>query len=707
MSSKNNSSPSQTPEQLQSIVLEFRDGGSGNSIDLNEQNPRENIEKLLSFLQEFLWAHIFSLPNNSTEFQIAIQKISENITASKDFDIRKAKSANINQGMLVITQHNGGQVFFNLVDLWKESFMEPQKAKLVQSTREKERSLQDIVAKEAFYGGSVIMEYSLGTATIATGAILLSKVGFDVARTTQYVAKSMIIVDDTGVQKRIHFKNPFMGTSVDFNDSISRILNNVGFEYDPVTKKITSPAKKMLQALGKDLIHLKYEDYKKTSDGAKMTEDQFNQFKQEALKKQKSLLYGLSRGSITSKQVATFTRSVIKESLLFFPFVAMEYHNNQSAHNLLNAATNEAAFYVGAKAGAKIGKGIYKLGGFVLWGLGGVSAWQLWLNFLDARRQVWLHTQKMNYRHERSGFLHGTSLFLTEITAGVNWVARKISGNENYTWVDIGADRTHVMDPITGTKIFTVPEFTFYQDKVNMATRPWEWINASANRDVMDWNRYVDRYKIEATKNIYDLLGKYHKNSWIFWDNIEISKVGGKVALLRRELEELLAGDNTGSVFRNEMLNMINAIAIETSKQKPIPIPNSLINEYIHVGIGAMKIDPVLFVKDREEELGVAKAEIDELMNGIPKLTIEQKNFLQKIPDRMLANEQLFQSNEEKLIYEYLLKRTDIMNFRWQKISVGNFMAFWLDQVVDWKHEAYFVQGIKSGDRGTTTWTSF
>lgn len=69
----------------------------------------------------------------------------------------------------------------------------------------------------------------------------------------------------------------------------------------------------------------------------------------------------MASGSVTSKQVATFTRSVVKESLIFFPFVATEYHNNQSAHNLLNAVMDESAFYVGAKIGSKVGTGIYKV----------------------------------------------------------------------------------------------------------------------------------------------------------------------------------------------------------------------------------------------------------------------------------------------------------------------------------------------------------
>lgn len=88
-----------------------------------------------------------------------------------------------------------------------------------------------------------------------------------------------------------------------------------------------------------------------------------------------------------------------------------------------------------------------------------------------------------------------------------------------------------------------------------------------------------------------------------------------------------------------------------------------MINEFIETNIGAMKIDSGLFVLDRERKMQGVRIEIDSIIEVIPNLTAEHKNFLQKIPDRMLANEELYQNNSEKLIYEYLLKRTDIVDF--------------------------------------------
>lgn len=64
--------------------------------------------------------------------------------------------------------------------------------------------------------------------------------------------------------------------------------------------------------------------------------------------------------------------------------------------------------------------------------------------------------------------------------------------------------------PFFNKNIGTIPELNLYQNKVTMGTKPWEWLNASAFRNIEDWNKAVDRYKIEATEEIYEILGAYH-----------------------------------------------------------------------------------------------------------------------------------------------------------------------------------------------------
>lgn len=52
----------------------------------------------------------------------------------------------------------------------------------------------------------------------------------------------------------------------DFKDSIGAILRKSGYDYDPVTRKPYSVAKRMITAVGKDLQNLNYEDYRETPE---------------------------------------------------------------------------------------------------------------------------------------------------------------------------------------------------------------------------------------------------------------------------------------------------------------------------------------------------------------------------------------------------------------------------------------------------------
>lgn len=142
---------------------------------------------------------------------------------------------------------------------------------------------------------------------------------------------------------------------------------------------------------------------------------------------------------------------------------------------------------------------------------------------------------------------------------------------------------------------------------------------------------------------------------------------------------------------------MVKVILAEATKDRPMSIPNSYINEMIAMNIGAMKIDSTLFVEDRRLRTLTAESKLLATIDAIPNLTTEQKNFLQKIPERMLANQDLYQDDSEKLIYEYLLKREDkITPEGAPAISVGNYIADWLDQVVEWKHETKFLNDIRA-----------
>ncbi len=155
--------------------------------------------------------------------------------------------------------------------------------------------------------------------------------------------------------------------------------------------------------------------------------------------------------------------------------------------------------------------------------------------------------------------------------------------------MDIGLDNTAVMLPFFNKKLFTIPEVTLYQDKLNMATNPWDWIQQSKTRDIHEWNRYVDMYKIQLTESINSLLGKYMRNESIFADKTAIKEAGGKEKLLEDALFHMLSGSEGGTVFENERANLILGVMSEIKNNTKIP--NSIINDYIAKNVGSMKID--------------------------------------------------------------------------------------------------------------------
>ena len=62
----------------------------------------------------------------------------------------------------------------------------------------------------------------------------------------------------------------------------------------------------------------------------------------------------------------------------------------------------------------------------------------------------------------------------------------------------------------------TIPEITWFQDKINLGTAPWNW--KLIGTDSGDWNQYVDLYKPRLRSAIYTLVGKYARDESMFSD---------------------------------------------------------------------------------------------------------------------------------------------------------------------------------------------
>lgn len=159
----------------------------------------------------------------------------------------------------------------NLATLWQNAFeTSRQVQQMHERTQEQQKQLQEVVAKEAFYDGNMVFEYSLGTAVLGAGALTLRK-GIKIfqkipsAGEKVYEMHSVKVKLEDGTTKRIFFKEPYIGTKADFHNIPERIAQIVGVEYDPVTRKLGLTAQKFVQIFEKDIQRLTYERYKQSA----------------------------------------------------------------------------------------------------------------------------------------------------------------------------------------------------------------------------------------------------------------------------------------------------------------------------------------------------------------------------------------------------------------------------------------------------------
>lgn len=93
-----------------------------------------------------------------------------------------------------------------------------------------------------------------------------------------------------------------------------------------------------------------------------------------------------------------------------------------------------------------------------------------------------------------------------------------------------------------------------------------------------------------------------------------------------------------------------------------------------------------------------------------PNLTPELKEYIKTIPDRILAQRNIYENTYEKRMYESMLKnkntieRTD-ENGKKIQVTVGNEFAIWLDEIVAWNQEQYFLEQIEAGNTKGFEWS--
>lgn len=156
------------------------------------------------------------------------------------------------------------------------------------------------------------------------------------------MVKSLLAKMEDGKTVRIHLKNPYVGKQADFQDAIGKILADVDIDFDPTTRKIFSPANRILQALNDDLNNLTYEKYlQENPDSKKMSLEEFEKFKSETIRKNDQVIKDLRAGKISARHALKSTALKVASHIALFPLFAVEFHRQQTPGNMIEAVLEE------------------------------------------------------------------------------------------------------------------------------------------------------------------------------------------------------------------------------------------------------------------------------------------------------------------------------------------------------------------------------
>lgn len=137
-------------------------------------------------------------------------------------------------------------------------------------------------------------------------------------------------------------------------------------------------------------------------------------------------------------------------------------------------------------------------------------------------------------------------------------------------------------------------------------------------------------------------------------------------------------------------------------------IPNSQINAAIDRAVGMMKIDQTLYPRERSRVLDITQLALLKMVNNFGNITEEEKVYFQSFPERMKTQRQLYENPQEKQMYEkFLTSKTPITIGENQTISLGNYVALWLDKMVEYNSERFFLTKIQEGDKDGRDWKFF
>jgi hypothetical protein len=699
---------------------------------------------------------IAPLKLHSPQYQEIRGKIYTLIAQTPDFDIKKLQTVQLDKnGILHLNYKGNTSHTFNITESWNNILLpKPLPTAIVQATRDKQVKLQEQMNRESYLGGSVIVEYMPAAAIATTSTIALGQ--------GLLTIKSLIVRTDDGKMRYVKLNEIYTGTKEILAQNLMKIMQGAGYIFDAGKKIFFDPMVRVMME-GIDTIRtMTYEQFKKIPGNEKITELDFVKYKEDIVVKWKPTFDAIRTGTIPVKNAIWQLAGAVSKNamhLFFLPVFFQKFSKYQNSVTFLHGAAEMSlfmgwvkslgvvssvanswatAFANGTKIGWKIANIVEKVPmpkvlRPILWTViplaaGGLSVvWGGWVGqkYLDLTRAKWRHFNGAGvgsqYSDGYSALGHATGFGITDALHQVNKFARW--ANDEDEW-DLGIPRIEI--PLWKWKYLgTTPEITWFQDKINLGTDPWEWVRWAAWRDTDTWNKYVDLYKPRLKTAIYDILGKYTRNESMFSDADDIKKAGSKEKLLETHLIAILESGSTGTGFNAEKRQLLESIIAETINIAQAKWPTKLLGEIIDMSVDRMKVD-TFFIETRSKWLELRKTNIASMVEQFPaNVDPKSKAYINTILARMITNQPLFAPNvsralyapgsrvkirdavlsEEENMFNTVLNSDDVCIIEGKTMKIWEYFAVILDTMLDWKRESEFLAELKKWNKKWVQWT--
>lgn len=730
-------------------------------VEGNLLNLWDVVDGYIQFLTKDIQSKQSILTAASQEqYESTRQLLQRQILQINGFDIWKIATASVDQGgFLQLSFKNGHKEKWNIVSHWNNILLpKPSTTPIVQAAREKEAKLQEQINKESYFGGSVIVEYAPSAVIWTVWVIALGQWAHQMSS----MVKSIMIRTDSGQMMTVKLDQIYTGSKEILQNSLMKILQSAGYIFDAGKKLFFDPILRALTQWVDAARSITYEQWKRIPWNEKISEIDFRKYREEFLTRGKPAFEMISKWAIpTGKVLATMAGYVTENAmhLFFLPIFFQKFSKYQNNVTLLQGASEmvlftawakylpqapKAATFIldgasgfvnGTKIGTRVANGVNKIPmpkilrpifatvmPLALWWLSVVWWEHIAQKYLDANRAKWRYFNGngigSQYTDGYSAIGHATGLWITDALHQVNKFARWANDEEEW---DLGIPRIEV--PLWKWASFSTPEITWFQDKINFGTNPWEWVRWAAGRDINTWNQYVDLYRPRLKKTIYDLLWKYARDEWIFSDKDFVKWKWWKDALLREYMVDILEAGSTWVAFNAEKQRLVENIMIEVPNVLRSKWPTQSMDMIINWEVEMMKVD-TFFIKQRTDALEWRKEGINNMVDQLSTgLDQKSKEYIKSILARMVANQPVFApdvnmdkkiwrqsirnrvASDENKLFHQILDNDTIITIDGKSMKTWEYFSIILDSMLDWKRESEFLNMLKKWNKKWVEWT--